>query len=78
MSGASSDQDYFSVYRALAGVWLIFALAWMALLLNQAARLLHLIVALLQPAGRCWQNQEQDNAESGGVLPSSRQDTPKL
>ncbi|XP_075872872.1 potassium channel subfamily K member 16-like [Nelusetta ayraudi] len=38
--GAGSGQDYFSVYRALAGVWLIFALAWLALLLNQAARLL--------------------------------------
>lgn len=66
------------MYRGLAGVWLIFALAWLALLLNQAARLLHLVVALSQSAGLCRQNQDQDQAETGGVSPASLQDQPKF
>lgn len=69
------------MYRALSGVWLIFALAWLALLLNQAARLLHQMVALSQLTGHCRQDQDQDQEEeeeSGGALPASLQDPPKL
>lgn len=69
------------MYRALAGVWLIFALAWLALLLNQAARLLRQVAALSQLTGRCRQDRDQDQdqeEEEGGALPASLQDPPKL
>lgn len=59
------------MYRGLAGIWLIFALAWLALVLNQAARLLHLVVVL-------FRRQDQDQGETEGVSPTSLQDLPKL
>lgn len=69
------------MYRGLAGVWLVFALAWLAILLNQAARLLRQVLPLSQLTGRCRQDQDQDKdqeVESGGALPTSLQDPPKL
>lgn len=66
------------MYRGLAGVWLIFALVWLALLLNQAARFLHLVLAMSKPASHCKQNQDQDQGEAGVVSPSCLQDLPKF
>uniref|UniRef100_W5NKS0 2P domain potassium channel Talk-1 n=1 Tax=Lepisosteus oculatus TaxID=7918 RepID=W5NKS0_LEPOC len=35
--GTDPDKHYISIYRSLAGVWIIFGLAWLALLFNLGA-----------------------------------------
>ncbi|KAL4624256.1 potassium channel subfamily K member 16-like [Arapaima gigas] len=38
--GTDPQKHYICVYRSLAGVWIIFGLAWLALLLNMVARVI--------------------------------------
>ncbi|MBN3313711.1 KCNKG protein, partial [Atractosteus spatula] len=37
LEGTDPDKHYISIYRSLAGVWIIFGLAWLALLFNLGA-----------------------------------------
>ncbi|KAI4905083.1 hypothetical protein NFI96_016807 [Prochilodus magdalenae] len=48
--GNGQDKRNVSVYRSLTAVWIIFALAWLALLLNIGARILEHLLGLKQPA----------------------------
>lgn len=49
MPGNGRDKQNVSVYRFLAAVWIIFALAWLALLLNIGARIMEHFIAIKQP-----------------------------
>ncbi|XP_076833934.1 potassium channel, subfamily K, member 16-like [Brachyhypopomus gauderio] len=46
--GNSQEKHYVSVYRSLAAVWIILALAWLALLLNMGARMMEHVLGLQQ------------------------------
>ncbi|XP_060789154.1 potassium channel subfamily K member 16-like [Neoarius graeffei] len=47
--GNGQDKQNVSVYRCLAAVWIIFALVWLALLLNIGARIMEHFLSLKQP-----------------------------
>ncbi|KAI5618809.1 potassium channel, subfamily K, member 2b [Silurus asotus] len=48
--GNGRDKQNVSVYRCLAAVWIIFALAWLALLLNIGARIMEHFLSIKQPS----------------------------
>ncbi|XP_066512321.1 potassium channel subfamily K member 16-like [Hoplias malabaricus] len=48
--GNGQDKKNVSVYRSLTAVWIIFALAWLALLLNLGARIIEHFLGIKQPA----------------------------
>ncbi|XP_072546373.1 potassium channel subfamily K member 16-like isoform X2 [Salminus brasiliensis] len=48
--GNGQDRQNVSVYRSLTAVWIIFALAWLALLLNMGARIMEHFLGLKKPA----------------------------
>lgn len=48
--GTNPDKHYITIYRSLAGVWLIFGLGWLAALLNLGTRLIkHVLGQTLAP-----------------------------
>ncbi|XP_056151601.1 potassium channel subfamily K member 16-like [Lampris incognitus] len=57
--GTDPDKHYISVYRSLAGVWIIFALAWLALILNMGARIVAHAIGMTHP-GFKKQEEEED------------------
>ncbi|KAG7509682.1 potassium channel subfamily K member 16-like [Solea senegalensis] len=59
--GADPGKEYISVYRSLAGLWIIFALAWLALILNMGARMMEHVVVLTHP-GFKKQEEEEDTS----------------
>ncbi|XP_043531344.1 potassium channel subfamily K member 16-like [Chiloscyllium plagiosum] len=44
--GTDPDKHYISIYRGLAGVWIVIGLAWLALLFNMGSRVLEQILQL--------------------------------
>uniref|UniRef100_A0A3P8RUR4 2P domain potassium channel Talk-1 n=1 Tax=Amphiprion percula TaxID=161767 RepID=A0A3P8RUR4_AMPPE len=70
--GTDPHKDYISVYRSLAGIWIIFALAWLALIFNVGARIMDQLYAneLLLAPGRRSRSQlkthrNRSSAQSG-------------
>ncbi|XP_029937824.1 potassium channel subfamily K member 16-like [Myripristis murdjan] len=61
--GTDPHKQYISVYRSLAGVWIIFALGWLALILNMGARSMEYAISLTYP-GFKKQEEEEDNISS--------------
>ncbi|XP_058470450.1 potassium channel subfamily K member 16-like [Solea solea] len=59
--GTDPGKEYISVYRSLAGLWIIFALAWLALILNMGARMMEHVVVLTHP-GFKKQEEEEDTS----------------
>lgn len=59
------------MYRSLAGIWIIFALAWLALILNMGARIMEHVMGLTHPG---FKKQE----ENEGVSSSEIEDTSKI
>lgn len=59
------------MYRSLAGIWIIFALAWLALILNMGARIIEHVIGLTHPG---FKKQEEDE----GVSSSALEDTSKI
>ncbi|KAK0133648.1 Potassium channel subfamily K member 16 [Merluccius polli] len=62
--GTDPDKHYITVYRSLAGVWIIFALAWLALVLSMGAKLMESAVALTRPGLRKQQGEVADVSSS--------------
>uniref|UniRef100_A0A665UY26 Potassium two pore domain channel subfamily K member 16 n=1 Tax=Echeneis naucrates TaxID=173247 RepID=A0A665UY26_ECHNA len=60
--GTDPDKEYIALYRSLAGIWIIFALAWLALILNMAARVIEIVAVLTYP-GLKTQEAEEDVSE---------------
>ncbi|KAJ0062846.1 hypothetical protein NL108_008130, partial [Boleophthalmus pectinirostris] len=57
--GTDPHKEYISLYRSLAGVWIILALAWLALVLNMGARIMEYIVVLTHPGFKRQQEDEE-------------------
>lgn len=69
--GSVPGKEYFSLYRSLAGIWIIFALAWLALILNMGARLMEHVIGLTHPG---FKKQEEEEDVSSSTL----EDTSKI
>lgn len=69
--GTGTGKDYISVYRSLAGIWIIFALAWLALILNMGTKIMEHVIVLTHPG---FKKQEEDE----GVSSSTTEDTSKV
>lgn len=63
--GTDPQKEYISLYRSLAGIWIIFALAWLAVILNMGARVVENVVVLTQPG---FKRQEEDDEVSASKL----------
>ncbi|XP_070835919.1 potassium channel subfamily K member 16-like [Chaetodon trifascialis] len=59
--GTDPEKEYISLYRSLAGIWIIFALAWLALILNMGARVMEHAIGLTHPG---FQKQEEEDVSS--------------
>ncbi|XP_028994278.1 potassium channel subfamily K member 16-like [Betta splendens] len=57
--GADPGKEYISLYRSLAGIWIIFALAWLSLVLSIGAKIIQHVVVLTQPDFK-KQEEEED------------------
>ncbi|XP_026210679.1 potassium channel subfamily K member 16-like [Anabas testudineus] len=56
--GSDPSKEYISLYRSLAGVWIIFALAWLSLILNMGTKLIEHVVVLTHPDLKKQQEEE--------------------
>ncbi|XP_053191179.1 uncharacterized protein kcnk17 [Scomber japonicus] len=56
--GTDPDKEYISLYRSLAGIWVIFALAWLALILNMGARIMEHVIGLTHPGFKKHEEEE--------------------
>lgn len=68
--GTSTDKEYISVYRSLAGIWIILALAWLALIFNMADKVMDQLLVLTQPS---FARRDKEDTSS-----SSLEDTSKV
>lgn len=57
--GTDPDKQYISQYRSLAGIWIILALAWLALILNMGARIMEHLVFLTHRGFKRQQEEEE-------------------
>uniref|UniRef100_A0A8C2XG91 Potassium two pore domain channel subfamily K member 16 n=1 Tax=Cyclopterus lumpus TaxID=8103 RepID=A0A8C2XG91_CYCLU len=62
--GTDPDKEYISLYRSLAGIWIIFALAWLALILNMGARIMEHVIGLTHPGFKKQVEEEEEEAVS--------------
>ncbi|KAM6912811.1 uncharacterized protein FYW49_011245 [Xenentodon cancila] len=69
--GTDPDKEYISLYRSLTGIWIIFGLAWLALILNIGARIMENVVVLTHP-GFKKQKEEEEEASSSKLEDTSK------
>nr|XP_046269901.1 potassium channel subfamily K member 16-like [Scatophagus argus] len=69
--GAEPGKKYITLYRSLAGIWIIFALAWLALILNMGNRIMAHVIGLTHPG---FKKQEEEEDVSSTTL----EDTSKI
>ncbi|XP_061599846.1 potassium channel subfamily K member 16-like [Cololabis saira] len=69
--GTDPDKEYISLYRSLTGIWIIFGLAWLALVLNIGSRIMENIVILTHP-GFKKQKEEEDEVSSNKLEDTSK------
>ncbi|XP_072221783.1 potassium channel, subfamily K, member 16-like [Leuresthes tenuis] len=62
--GTDPGKEYISLYRSLAGIWIIFALAWLALILNMGAKIMENIVVLTHPGFKKQEEEEEEVSSS--------------
>lgn len=60
LAGADPGKEYISLYRSLAGIWIILALAWLALIFNVGTRIMAHVVLLTHPGFNKKQEEEED------------------
>ncbi|KAG7466055.1 hypothetical protein MATL_G00160750 [Megalops atlanticus] len=65
--GTDPDKHYISVYRSLAGAWIIFGLAWLALLCNIGARVMEQVFQLRHHAHEIREQEEQPEKQEEGA-----------
>ncbi|KAK6488675.1 potassium channel subfamily K member 16-like [Huso huso] len=66
--GTDPEKHYISVYRSLAGVWIIFGLAWLAVLCNLGAGLMDRLLQLKQSWRDSCRAGPQEGSKEGDVL----------
>ncbi|XP_077477672.1 potassium channel, subfamily K, member 16-like isoform X2 [Stigmatopora argus] len=59
--GTDPGKEYISLYRSLAGIWIIFALAWLALVLSTGSRMAAHVIA------SCDKEDDEGEAPSNKV-----------
>ncbi|KAM4723640.1 potassium channel, subfamily K, member 16-like [Anableps anableps] len=64
--GTDPGKEYISLYRCLAGIWIVFALAWLALILNMGVRIMENLVILTHPGFK--KHDEEDEEVSSSKL----------
>uniref|UniRef100_A0A3Q2X9F2 Potassium two pore domain channel subfamily K member 16 n=1 Tax=Hippocampus comes TaxID=109280 RepID=A0A3Q2X9F2_HIPCM len=69
--GTDPGKEYISLYRSLAGIWIIFALAWLALILSMGSRIMAHVIGLTHPG---FKKQEGEDDVSSNKL----EDTSKI
>ncbi|XP_010780080.1 potassium channel subfamily K member 16-like isoform X5 [Notothenia coriiceps] len=69
LCGTDPGKDYISLYRSLAGIWIIFALAWLALILNMGARTMEYAIGLTHPGFK--KQKEEENVSSSTIEDTS-------
>lgn len=65
--GTDPDKHYISVYRSLAGIWIFFGLAWLALIFNIGARVMEHVFQLRHPAPQDQDKGEEPEKEEEGA-----------
>lgn len=68
--GTDPDKEYISLYRSLAGIWVIFALAWLALILNMGARIMEHVIGLTHPGFK--KHEEEEDVSSSKLEDTSK------
>ncbi|TSM77405.1 Potassium channel subfamily K member 16 [Bagarius yarrelli] len=71
--GNGQDKQNVSVYRCLAAVWIIFALAWIAVLLNIGARILENFFSFKQPSITAKDERRSSVRKQEGSLSTENQ-----
>lgn len=71
LTGTDPGKEYISLYRSLAGIWIIFALAWLALILSMGSRIMAHVIGLTHPG---FKKQEGEDDVSSNKL----EDTSKI
>uniref|UniRef100_A0A3B3WFU9 Potassium channel domain-containing protein n=1 Tax=Poecilia mexicana TaxID=48701 RepID=A0A3B3WFU9_9TELE len=64
LKGTDPGKEYISLYRCLAGIWIIFALAWLALILNMGVRIMENLVILTHPGFKKHKEEDEDVSSS--------------
>lgn len=64
--GTDPEKEYISLYRSLAGLWIIVALAWLALVVNMATAALERLLVLNHRASR-RREEKEDNEDQEEV-----------
>lgn len=64
LKGTDPGKEYISLYRCLAGIWIIFALAWLALILNMGVRIMENLVILTHPGFKKHEEEDEDVSSS--------------
>ncbi|XP_041810442.1 potassium channel subfamily K member 16-like [Chelmon rostratus] len=67
--GTDPGKEYISLYRSLAGIWIIFALAWLALILNMGTRIMEHVIGLTHPG---FKKQEEEDVSSSKLEDMSK------
>ncbi|MBN3279413.1 KCNKG protein, partial [Polyodon spathula] len=74
--GTDPEKHYISVYRSLAGVWIIFGLAWLAMLCNLGAGLMDRLLQLKQSWRKSCRAGPQEESKDGDVLDQRAMQSP--
>lgn len=67
--GTGTDKEYISVYRSLAGIWIILALAWLTLIFNMADKVMDQLLVLTQPS---FGRRDTEDTSSGSLEDTSK------
>ncbi|XP_012737329.1 potassium channel subfamily K member 16 isoform X1 [Fundulus heteroclitus] len=70
--GTDPGKEYISLYRSLAGIWIIFALAWLALILNMGARIMENLIILTHPGFKKHDEEDEEEVSSSKLEVTSK------
>lgn len=70
LAGTDPDKQYISLYRSLAGIWVIFALAWLALIFNMGSRIMEHAIGMTHPGFK--KQEEEDDVSSTKLEDTSK------
>ncbi|XP_028293929.1 potassium channel subfamily K member 16-like [Gouania willdenowi] len=70
--GTDPGKEYISLYRSLAGIWIIFALGWLALIFNVGSRIMERVVVLTHPGFEKQKEEEEEDVSSSKLEDTSK------
>lgn len=69
-AGTNPGKTYIYLYRSVAGIWIIFGLAWLALIFNMAASIMEHVLDQTYPSLR--KQREAENMPSSEIETTSK------